>query len=100
MQLIERERVTSAGGVPTIAWQIIEHPARPAYDLSSLESMAYGGAPAAPELVRRIREVFPTSAPGIGAHAWGPTHCASPAWAKRWLRVAWKSRTAATLTVR
>ena len=55
MQLIERERVTSAGGVPTIAWQIIEHPARPKYDLSSLESMAYGGAPAAPELVRGIR---------------------------------------------
>ena len=74
MQLIERERVTSAGGVPTIAWQIIEHPARPAYDLSSLESMAYGGAPAAPELVRRIREVFPTSAPGIG---WGMSETSS-----------------------
>ncbi len=74
MQLIERERVTSAGGVPTIAWQIIEHPARPKYDLSSLESMAYGGAPAAPELVRRIREVFPTSAPGIG---WGMSETSS-----------------------
>ena len=74
MQLIERERVTSAGGVPTIAWQIIEHPARPKYDLSSIESMAYGGAPAAPELVRRIREVFPTSAPGIG---WGMSETSS-----------------------
>jgi long-chain acyl-CoA synthetase len=28
MQLIEREKVTAAGGVPTIAWQLIEHPAR------------------------------------------------------------------------
>ncbi len=28
MQLIERERITSAGGVPTIAWQLIEHPDR------------------------------------------------------------------------
>ncbi len=45
MKLIERERVTSAGGVPTIAWQLIEHPGRSRYDLSSLESVSYGGAP-------------------------------------------------------
>jgi long-chain acyl-CoA synthetase len=74
MQLIERERVTSAGGVPTIAWQIIEHPDRPKYDLSSLESVSYGGAPASSELVRRIVEVFPKSAPGIG---WGMTETTS-----------------------
>ena len=70
MRLIERERVTSAGGVPTIAWQLIEHPARAKYDLSSLESVAYGGAPGSAELVRRIRETFPKSAPGLG---WGMT---------------------------
>jgi long-chain acyl-CoA synthetase len=74
MQLIEREKVTSAGGVPTIAWQIIEHPDRPKYDLSSLESVSYGGAPASSELVRRIVEVFPKSAPGIG---WGMTETTS-----------------------
>ena len=74
MQLIERERVTSAGGVPTIAWQIIEHPEREKYDLSSLESVSYGGAPASTELVRRIVEVFPKSAPGIG---WGMTETTS-----------------------
>lgn len=70
MQLIEREKVNSAGGVPTIAWQLIEHPARSKYDLSSLESVAYGGAPSAPELVRKIVEVFPKSLPGNG---WGMT---------------------------
>jgi long-chain acyl-CoA synthetase len=70
MQLIERERVTSTGGVPTIAWQLIEHPARKKYDLSSLEAVSYGGAPAASELVRRIRQVFPKSVPGLG---WGMT---------------------------
>lgn len=70
MALIERERVTQAGGVPTIAWQIIEHPARAKYDLSSLEAMAYGGAPAAPELVTRIKQTFPTAIPGNG---WGMT---------------------------
>ena len=68
MQLIERERIDATGGVPTIAWQLIEHPARAKYDLSSLVSVSYGGAPSAPELVRRIVEVFPRSAPGNG---WG-----------------------------
>jgi long-chain acyl-CoA synthetase len=70
MQMIERERVTSTGGVPTIAWQLIEHPARKKYDLSSLEAVSYGGAPAASELVRRIKQVFPKSIPGLG---WGMT---------------------------
>jgi long-chain acyl-CoA synthetase len=70
MKLIEREKVSSTGGVPTIAWQLIEHPARSKYDLSSLVAVAYGGAPSAPELVRKIVEVFPASQPGNG---WGMT---------------------------
>jgi long-chain acyl-CoA synthetase len=74
MQLIERERVTGAGGVPTIAWQLIEHPARERYDLSSLTAVTYGGAPSAPELVRKIREVFPTAQAGSG---WGMTETSS-----------------------
>jgi long-chain acyl-CoA synthetase len=68
LQLIERERITSAGGVPTIAWQIVENPALGNYDLSSLEIMSYGGAPAASELVRRLSGQLPKSAPGTG---WG-----------------------------
>jgi long-chain acyl-CoA synthetase len=70
MRLIEREKVSSTGGVPTIAWQLIEHPARSQYDLSSLVAVTYGGAPSAPELVRKIAEVFPGSQPGNG---WGMT---------------------------
>jgi long-chain acyl-CoA synthetase len=70
LQLIERERCTQAGGVPTLAWQILEHPARERYDLSSLEVMSYGGAPAASELVRRLKAVFPFASPGTG---WGMT---------------------------
>ena len=70
LQLIERERVTLTGGVPTIAWQLIEHPARARYDLSSIEQIGYGGAPSAPELVRRIVETFPKSQAGNG---WGMT---------------------------
>jgi long-chain acyl-CoA synthetase len=70
MRLIEREKVNSTGGVPTIAWQLIEHPARSKYDLSSLVAVTYGGAPSAPELVRKIGEIFPGSQPGNG---WGMT---------------------------
>ena len=64
-QLIERERITQAGGVPTIAWQLIEHPARKDYDLSSLESVSYGGAPSAPWLVAVAEvSVMPQPLPG------------------------------------
>jgi long-chain acyl-CoA synthetase len=74
MQLIERERVSGTGGVPTIAWQLLEHPALGKYDLSSLEGISYGGAPAAAELVRALKKKFPASAPGTG---WGMTETTS-----------------------
>jgi long-chain acyl-CoA synthetase len=70
MALIARERCTHAGGVPTIAWQLIAHPARANYDLSSLEVISYGGAPAAAQLVHGIKEAFPASIPACG---WGMT---------------------------
>lgn len=69
LEVIERERVNMTGGVPTIAWQLLEHPDRADYDLSSLDTIAYGGAPSAPELVRRIYEEF-GALPGNG---WGMT---------------------------
>jgi long-chain acyl-CoA synthetase len=67
MRLIEAEKVTLTGGVPTIAWQLLEHPARANYDLSSLEVISYGGAPSAPDLVRRVTGDL-KSVPGNG---WG-----------------------------
>ena len=69
MEIIEREKVNATGGVPFIAWQLIEHPDREKYDLSSLDSISYGGAPSAPELARKIHEVF-GALPGNG---WGMT---------------------------
>lgn len=69
MEIIQREKVHATGGVPTIAWQLLEHPDRAKYDLSSLESIAYGGAPSAPELVKRIYTEF-GALPGNG---WGMT---------------------------
>lgn len=69
MEIIQREKVQATGGVPTIAWQLLEHPERHKYDLSSLETIAYGGAPSAPELSKKIFEEF-GAAPGNG---WGMT---------------------------
>ncbi len=69
MQIIEREKVNSTGGVPFIAWQLIEHPLREKYDLSSIESIGYGGAPSAPELAQKIYETFGA----LPSNGWGMT---------------------------
>ena len=69
MELIQRERIHATGGVPTIAWQLLEHPSRANYDLSSLEAISYGGAPSAPELVKRIYTEFGA----LPANGWGMT---------------------------
>ncbi|MBE7219017.1 MAG: AMP-binding protein [Caulobacteraceae bacterium] len=69
-QLIEAERVTNAGGVPALAWQLLEDPRRGDYDLSSLERVNWGGAPASPELEGGLRAAFPGVAVSTG---WGMT---------------------------
>ncbi len=66
LELIERERVSNFGGVPAMVWQVIEHPDFGRRDLSSLRAIGYGGAPAAPELVRKIEELFPGRTPSNG----------------------------------
>jgi long-chain acyl-CoA synthetase len=66
LQLIERERVTYFLGVPTMSWELISHPDRETYDLSSLQDISAGGAPRPPEHVRKIVEVFKGCRPGIG----------------------------------
>lgn len=68
-EIIEREKINATGGVPFIAWQLIEHPDRDKYDLSSIDAISYGGAPSAPELVSKIHEIF-GAFPGNG---WGMT---------------------------
>jgi long-chain acyl-CoA synthetase len=78
MATIERERVTSIGGVPTIMWRIIESPDFARYDLSSVRRASYGGAPAAPELVERIEQAFPNLRKTLST-AYGLTETASVA---------------------
>ena len=75
LPIIPREGITNVGGVPAIAWQLLEHPERDNYDLSTIKAVSYGGAPSAPELVSTIKKRFPEAAPGNG---WGMTEtCAT-----------------------
>lgn len=75
LPIIEREAINAVGGVPAIAWQLLEHPERDNYDLSTIKAISYGGAPSAPELVSTIKKRFPEAAPGNG---WGMTEtCAT-----------------------
>jgi long-chain acyl-CoA synthetase len=66
LELIERERATMFGGVPTMAWQVLTSPHFDKYDTSSLTSVSYGGAPAPPKLVEKIKELLPERIPGNG----------------------------------
>ncbi len=61
LELIEREHITTFGGVPTMVLQVLDHPDFPKRDTSSVRSVGYGGAPAPPELVKRIKEQFNSS---------------------------------------
>lgn len=66
LELIERERVTTFGGVPAMVWQVLESPDFATRDTSSVESIGYGGAPSAPDLVSRIKQQFPKVDPSNG----------------------------------
>ncbi len=78
MATIEREKVSSIGGVPTVMWRIVEAENFADYDLSSVTRIGYGGAPAAPELVARIKVAFPQVRHSLST-AYGLTESASVA---------------------
>ena len=66
LELIERERITTFGGVPAMVMQVLDSPDFGKRDTSSVRSVSYGGAPAPPDLVRRIKEHFPSGQPSNG----------------------------------
>ena len=66
LRLIESERATYFVGVPTMSLELMQHPDRAKYDLSSLVDIASGGAPRPPEHVERIAESFPGKHPVQG----------------------------------
>jgi long-chain acyl-CoA synthetase len=66
LQLIEREKIGTFGGVPAMVMQVLDSPNFAKYDTSSVRGVSYGGAPAPPDLVRRIREAWPVGQPSNG----------------------------------
>jgi long-chain acyl-CoA synthetase len=89
LQLIEREKVTNFVGVPTMSQDLISHPDFAKYDTSSLKNVGGGGAPMAPELVRKIEGSFAgkaspqlgyglTETNGYGPGNTGPDYMAKP----------------------
>ena len=61
LQIIETERITGVGGVPTIAMQIIDHPDFEQFDTSSVKSISYGGAPPRPSSLLACAQSFPVA---------------------------------------
>ena len=66
MRLIEAERVSYFVGVPLMSFEMLTHPNRAQYDLSTVTDFAAGGAPRPVEHVRRIRDEMGGGAPLIG----------------------------------
>ena len=58
-ETVSRERVSRTVLVPTMINLLIQFPQLKQFDLTSLEALAYGGSPMAPESIRRVREVLP-----------------------------------------
>ena len=65
-KLIEKERITYFVGVPTMSLELMNHPDRHKYDLSSLTDITAGGAPRPVSHVERLRAEFPGAQPALG----------------------------------
>jgi len=60
-EVVERERVTHTVLVPTMINLLSQYAEYKNHDLKSLEQLAYGGSPMAPETIRRTREILPNA---------------------------------------
>ena len=63
LQLIQDERVTGFTGVPTMSWEMLNHPQLTKFDTSSLRRISGGGAPTAPRMVSEMATKLKTAAP-------------------------------------
>lgn len=66
MRLIEAEKVTYFVGVPLMSFEILNHPERGDFDLSSCTAWAAGGAPRPVEHVRRLSTEMGEGRPLLG----------------------------------
>lgn len=62
LRLIETERVTNWGAVPTMAHRLINHGDLSSYDLSSLTAFALASAPSSPAFQQQLRSSLPSVA--------------------------------------
>ncbi len=58
LALVQRERATATFVVPTMIAMLLEAASRSAFDLRSLKTVSYGGAPIAPTLLQRALQCF------------------------------------------
>jgi long-chain acyl-CoA synthetase len=65
LDIIERERITVWGAIPTMAIRVLEHPSAGSRDLSTVRSISLGGSPVTPELTDRLRASFPSVRRGV-----------------------------------
>jgi acyl-CoA synthetase (AMP-forming)/AMP-acid ligase II len=66
LKLIEKEKITYFVGVPTMSLELMNHPDRAKYDLSSLKDITAGGAPRPISHVERLKHEFPKAQPALG----------------------------------
>ncbi|UCD91577.1 MAG: long-chain-fatty-acid--CoA ligase [Methanobacteriota archaeon] len=58
LETIERDKVTLCNFIPTMLNMLVNHPEVDNYDCSSLRFIMSGGAPIAPEIIRKIIDKF------------------------------------------
>ena len=66
LRLIEKEGITYFVGVPTMSLELMTHPDREKYDLSSLTDITAGGAPRPVAHVERLQKTFESARPALG----------------------------------
>jgi acyl-CoA synthetase (AMP-forming)/AMP-acid ligase II len=66
LRLIEKEKITYFVGVPTMSLELMQHPDRDKYDLSSLTDIAAGGAARPVAHVERLEQAFKGAQPALG----------------------------------
>src|SRR4051794_30926643 len=66
LRLIEKENISYFVGVPTMSLELMNHPDRHKYDLSSMTDITAGGAPRPIAHVERLRSEFPHAQPALG----------------------------------
>ena len=74
MRLIEREKISVWGAIPTLLHRFVHSKSMGKYDLSSLRSVSFGGAPTARETIEKAREVLPVEPSFSNAYGLTETH--------------------------